>query len=112
MRYGLEQKYIALMRQRCEGGWTDGWFLYNLDQQMPLTDAEKDSICKALGYRSGWTVNTEYILYQQWQKDRIVEQLIDCGDVLDQLIQDVKSSPLGTLNLFLCLINHVQPTQY
>jgi hypothetical protein len=77
MRPKVALHYKRLAKQRKSGGWTHGWFLYHLDQEIILTHAEKDAICKALGYKSGWTLETEYILYRQWQKDQIISQILE-----------------------------------
>ena len=76
MRPKVAIYYKRLAKQRKEGGWTHGWSLYHLDHEIPLAFAEKDAICKALGYEAGWTLKTEYILYRQWQKDQIISQIL------------------------------------
>jgi hypothetical protein len=65
------------MQERKAGGWTHGWFMSKLDQEFCLTYVEKDAICKALGYRAGYTVEVEHVLYRQWQKDQIISQILD-----------------------------------
>lgn len=77
MRPGLAERYKALMQERRAGGWTHGWFLSKLDQEFCLTSEEQNAICKALGYRSGYTVEVEHILYRQWQKDQIISQILE-----------------------------------
>lgn len=76
MRPGLAERYKALSFERKTGGWTHGWFMSKLDQEFCLTIDEKDAICKALGYKSGYTVEVEHILHRQWQKDQIINQIL------------------------------------
>lgn len=77
MRPKVAIHYKRLAKQRKEGGWTHGWFLYHLDKKIILTCAEKEAICKALGYKAGWTLETEHTLYRQWQKDQIISQILE-----------------------------------
>ncbi|MBW4550860.1 MAG: hypothetical protein KME35_07100 [Aphanocapsa sp. GSE-SYN-MK-11-07L] len=79
MRQEFVDRFNALLSEKRQGLWKDGWVYGRLKQEFDLQPDELDAMATGLGFKYKWNPMLKEILEQQWQKEepRWLEQKLN-----------------------------------